>query len=1437
MNDLLRHDLRRWWLLLLLAAPFGGLLAQCEGPFNLACQAAINVTLNDNCQRTIDHQMVLTGLDPCLEAEDFTVLVEDDYRRNAAVADGPGRFRYTITGRGTPELERFFCWGFVMVEDKTPPAFVGLAEEVTRGCNLAAAADVNALPATVSRCYTLDLITGRPAPGTLAPALRAALEAGTGLPVVTDGCGGSVEVCVADRYDFPYNDTCRDTITLTRTYTATQLSPAHSTAPAVRAQKIYFVRPDRSMIRGVANSVFIRCGNTPIELDKPEPRPADYPYFETANGPINLVSGFCQFQVTYSDGERINGCGRNFSFIRTFRLLDWCAGGVDTVFTQVVQVGDKEAPVITLPTQDNDFDGSPDTGPLLYSTNDGACGAIVNTRQGGVTVADGCGAAVTMTALVYLHGVLGSTPLGPYEVFSPDIQRALTAPLPLGQHILRFIATDACQNTAVADVDIRIFGGTDPVMVCEDRLNVSLDGSGLAVLRTEVMDAGSADDCGPVSLLAARVDAENRLLSELAPRVIFTCAQIGLNRVRLEGTDATGQNRNQCWLEVLVEDKIGPTCNAPADVAISCTDFAERFPPDLVWAFFNDPVAIDQQLEDAFGAVTVLDNCDGTREIPSVSGELNNCGVGQFIRHWRAIDAVGRQYPNVCRQVIEVRARHDYSIRFPGDESYRCGELPTPEDLTGTESGCDLLAVSIDTDTLVADAASCYKLRLTYDVINWCEYDGISSPISVPRDADRDGNLRQPVFLNVAPLNGDVSTDDRLILDRDATPFNGNDIRELWSNYGSSNRRGYFRYQQFVQVYDDAAPTLEVPEPDPGLAFTADCLGGVILAFTATDDCSSASTAVTVDTDVLDRNNDGVITGLDFVGDREISPSRFVGDPATGVEVFIRNLPIGRHLARVRSSDACGNATQRFVILVVNDGKAPTPSCINVLSTNLSPDPVSGGIGVVWASDFIASPPELCVAAEVTYSLYTETEANAAGFLPEPGRNNLQLSCGDRGELFLRVYAFAGGANGRSDFCNVRLVVTDNNNAACSDRNASIKGLIKTLTGQPMADVLLYNDGPTTLTTNSSTEGTFAFTGLEEGEDYTVQPYLNANPINGVSTLDMNIIGRYLLNFDDGLSPYQLIAADANRNGTITVRDLITIREVILGLKDDFDNNTSWRFVPKDYVFPNPANPWAENFPEVGNFNDLAGENFIEFIAIKVGDVSGSAQPNQGFPVGDAPVVGRTGTRNADQLAWHPDAQREHLWHLQLAEGAALTALQFSLQLRGKTSVLPGLIGAEAYRQDREGILHVSYAPLQLGPIPNAAPLLSIDFAGDEADLPHLASGTNALLAEGYDTQLQRHPLGLGKTRSAEAGSHATLYPNPMRERAVLDLTWPDDEAATLAVRDATGRSLGAWSVDLRAGANRVSIDRQRLVLAAGLVFFEVRGATHSVIIKAILLD
>jgi hypothetical protein len=119
------------------------------------------------------------------------------------------------------------------------------------------------------------------------------------------------------------------------------------------------------------------------------------------------------------------------------------------------------------------------------------------------------------------------------------------------------------------------------------------------------------------------------------------------------------------------------------------------------------------------------------------------------------------------------------------------------------------------------------------------------------------------------------------------------------------------------------------------------------------------------------------------------------------------------------------------------------------------------------------------------------------------------------------------------------------------------------------------------------------------------------NPRNGVSTLDIVQIQKHLLTKDTLDSPYKLIAADANNSQHVSVIDIVELRKLILGVYTELPNNKSWRFVPADYDFPDPFDPWQPDTAMNSALDftfDGSQSAVYDFTGIKIGDVNGTVQ-------------------------------------------------------------------------------------------------------------------------------------------------------------------------------------------------------------------------------------
>ena len=124
-------------------------------------------------------------------------------------------------------------------------------------------------------------------------------------------------------------------------------------------------------------------------------------------------------------------------------------------------------------------------------------------------------------------------------------------------------------------------------------------------------------------------------------------------------------------------------------------------------------------------------------------------------------------------------------------------------------------------------------------------------------------------------------------------------------------------------------------------------------------------------------------------------------------------------------------------------------------------------------------------------------------------------------------------------------------------------------------------------------------------------PVENSTPSPFLAAPDLVLITKHLLGTTRLDTPYKLIAADINRSGSVSTLDLIQLRKMVLSIDARFRNNTSWRFIPANYVFPSPENPWATIFPEVVSINDIDQRVLnANFIAVKIGDLNGNAVAN-----------------------------------------------------------------------------------------------------------------------------------------------------------------------------------------------------------------------------------
>lgn len=155
----------------------------------------------------------------------------------------------------------------------------------------------------------------------------------------------------------------------------------------------------------------------------------------------------------------------------------------------------------------------------------------------------------------------------------------------------------------------------------------------------------------------------------------------------------------------------------------------------------------------------------------------------------------------------------------------------------------------------------------------------------------------------------------------------------------------------------------------------------------------------------------------------------------------------------------------------------------------------------------------------------------------------------------------------------------------------------------PGTTVTLSGDDSQVVITGS--DGKFSFIVAAVG-NYTVTPSKGGTAQEQVTVGDFGQIRLHLLGTLLN-TPYRLIAGNVNGVPPVTVGDFGQVRLCLLGTITSFPAGI-WTFVPSDFTFGTPTNPWP--FPTNRQYNNLVSDAVDQnFTAMKMGDVNGSWLP------------------------------------------------------------------------------------------------------------------------------------------------------------------------------------------------------------------------------------
>lgn len=630
------------------------------------------------------------------------------------------------------------------------------------------------------------------------------------------------------------------------------------------------------------------------------------------------------------------------------------------------------------------------------------------------------------------------------------------------------------------------------------------------------------------------------------------------------------------------------------------------------------------------------------------------------------------------------------------------------------------------------------------------------------------------------------------------------------------NNHGHYVYQQIIKVQDDSAPVLSTPFSYEFCTDDPDCnLGEAFLPIKIDGEC---------------QTNYDIVYYIDLEDNGTID--------AQGTGFFEGILSIGQHSVRYLVEDGCNNTSEIEFDFEIRDCKKPSPVC----SYGLIVEIMQTGLLEVCAEDLLEYATDNC------------TGPLKVSFSQDVNDACVTLNCEEVGQNPVQIWVT--DAAGNQDYCDNVIILQDNMNV-CNGGG-----------GQPLVGNILnhYDDEPiegvevnlTNTTTNDmyTTDGTgmYQFLDLPVGDDYTVSPILDMDHINGVTTYDLVMISKHILGVDLLNTTFQMIAADANNSGTVTTFDLVEIRKLILHVNDDFPNNTSWRFIDKAYSFPDAMNPWAEIFPEVINVNNHTVEiNDADFIGVKIGDVNGSAVPNNNL------TDDGLGDRSSDLLMFNSDkkwveAGEQFEVTFRAKDFIDVYGFQFTIDFQKDLLNFLHINETEMVKYENyglsllnEGAITMLWFDTDMWTLDDGEVILSLQFEaieGCEVETAVNISSRYTFAAAYVGEELEEWEVDLDFEESVTAviGQEVEGFalhqnvPNPFSTTTSIGFELPTAGDATITIYDNTGRILMEIEDTYSNGYNAISIDRKALP-ANGVLLYKIESQGLAAVRKMTIVD
>lgn len=936
----------------------------------------------------------------------------------------------------------------------------------------------------------------------------------------------------------------------------------------------------------------------------------------------------------------------------------------------------------------------------------------------------------------------------------------------------------------------------------------------------------------------------------------YTINNLPLGRTWLKYTitDECG-NSTDCFTEVDVVDRTPPTAICEDETVISLDDSG--------WA---DLLAesLDDHSNDNCGVITKY---EVRRKTTTCAGYASDLSFGPKVRFCcadvtspssyvtvilRVYDAAGNY--NECETNVKVQNKRAPSINCPGPKTLVCGDSRIAAWVSGTATfdtsffgkptasgicsdlkfGSRITANNLSTKCGTGTVTREWFL-VSNPAIKCTQTLTVSSPAFSSSDVTFPGDITLP-SCDITKAHPDVTGSKPTVnnttcrdigvsfIDQEFYDAPNACIKILrtwkiidWCSYPTNNVVA--EKVQTIKLTGSGGAVLtgctnQSFDTDPGR-----CDKEVTMTVTATDEC----------TDPED---------LKYSWSLDLGKNGTVDASGTTKSVT-RVLPAGTHKITFTVTNRCGTPKSCSYDVVIRPTKKPTPVCLREVVWVMESDQSVE----IWASDFNLKSENNCGDdSKLKYSF------NAAGNQPARTFTCADIPNGQLARIPLKMYVI--DEFGNSDFCDVILVLQDSPlTNACTDRPEfmpAVSGKVTTVSDEGVDNIEV---GLTNMTLTSEVKdmtknhGEYKFSGVDVFDPKAVGASKNDDVLNGVSTLDLVLIQRHILGIQKLDDPYKLLAADVNNSRSITASDLVSLRKLILGITNEFENNTSYRFVPKNFTFDDPAFPF--DYPSKVNLDTLFEDRTgVDFTAVKTGDVNNSMIANADSPVTEK----RSGHAVFSVEDKKFEAGKLYRFEVRAGEDMDIAGTQFGLEFNAGllefSGVRPGALDLKSQHYNAadasNGRILFSYDIAQGINVKADDVLFTVEFrtlaAGSTASVSLLDEGIKPEL---YDKDASVKPLALQFRDKGTPAARNILYqnqPNPFKDQTSISFELANASDVIFRVMDITGKAVIIQRGKFDKGYNTITISNSMLS-NSGVYYYQIEAGTFSDTRKMILIE